>query len=747
MDLDNIHSLEKLNQILNDTAAAGYDQAITASSWGSRDFTLISHKEGDPDNEGDKINAKMSDIINTFERLAKTDSDTHLVGNIHDRIFDLNAEGENKLRGKGPGAVLLRNIKTLFSRSHTTKNDNIELKYISTEEIKNKADNIIKKFDGLKKNIEVVVKKQNDSKTIANDVDRKIFETDGLDVSEDEIKEYEPTEPTQLNLDIFSEESLKKDYSTELIRNIFLESKDTNSAKCENTKNAIRYIAYQNPEKALDIIENLNSSLYEMLDNPVNPREFFKSVQDFLEVQKKEIYSTSKHLIPPHEGGGSSEAIDKPSISVSADDPVANIKAQFGDNFSIILDEETKKPLVQFKFETQEERQATHDALFDAIDRSSELSIYERPREDNLLPLGERFQGEKDGKYLQTLSPHATMLLSGVDGEHFMKNMFQAAWNQNNTPETQEERSKVLVGVIKNLTELEIKNFFRENDIDLDSDNFKKGSLYITLNEVHPRLVANLEEERKLKNGVKNFSMENMTASTMYIVDYINDKVKVIPFEEKLLLFIQHANPEAMDQLLANSDPKLLNTPIKISTDVTATPLEFALKKERMEIAEALIKAGATANNIMMDIYENVLKEQELQTEVKNFSIEKKGFEYIINYMTLSDLETMDYFNDKYKSIPIEKKLLIFIRHANPAAMDLLLKSISKNILDTPIKIDASSTATPLGFAMKEGKWNIFYSLYAAGARESVIQEDSKETRYSTQDYLKNKTMLEIKPE
>ncbi|HEV8052678.1 MAG TPA: hypothetical protein VGP47_09295, partial [Parachlamydiaceae bacterium] len=434
----------------------------------------------------------MKEIISKFEELAskEQDPDKHLIGNIHDKIFELNAEGENRLAKLGRGAVLLRDIKTLFSFSnfHVAFNDRVESRHLFTKEninIKHQADKIIKDFD-----------------TLHN----------------------------------------KTDSSRQLIKDIFSENNDKGSVNTEKTKNAIRYIAHNNPKKALEIIEYLNGNLNGMSLHPINPEEFTKSLANFLSILTAEICSATKHRSTSTlatKDNIHSLGSNLPLKTVNILDPIANIKKDFGNNFSIILNKNTKQPEVQFIYDSKEDRLKQHESLLDAITESAALCFYQAPQDESLFPseneMGsdeDKLQGKKGDKYIQTLSTHATMLISWINGEHFMKTMYEHAWKQNNEPENVSERTKILEGVIRNLNSDDVRDFFQKNDVHLDSEYFVEGEsntpLYSILEE-NPEMLKKLQTKQILYNLLPDFDPQK--DSSLNNAMNISDE-NIIPFEE-----------------------------------------------------------------------------------------------------------------------------------------------------------------------------------------------------------------------
>lgn len=557
MGLENVQNLKELNQILNDSAAAGYKNIIK-TKWGTRDFELISSKSKDP------ICVKMSEIIDTFARLAETDPDKHLIGSIHDRIFELNQKGEKYLGKEGFGAVLLRNIKTLFSKSHSTRNDNIELKHLS-EESKKLAQDILKEFNDLQAGINKLA--QGPQEHDHNYRDRAKQITDA-----------------------------RIEYSNDILRKIFRECNGAESAKSEETKDAIRYIAHNNPKKALDILYHLQCSLDSMSQHPVNPKEFIHSLKQFFEVQEKEIFAATKlsQKIEAH-GSASREEITEVNIFP---DPTANFKLNYHKiNFIFTLDEKTKKP--ELRFETDNFGELMKKFSSD-IDKASKYSIYGKPTATLTSRLNES-KTEK-GKFNLGLDNDSAALLSGMSKEKFTEELYKTMWKENKI-----ELSQILEGIIANLSESQIEDFLVSNDIGLDSNYFiNTPALSETLNTRFPELMKKIELKlmkkfelingmKHLINGMKNFSIENLSPSNMRVIDYINDKSRTTPVEDKLSLFIQHANREAMEQLLASFWPHthMLDASIKTGPDTSATPLAIAYQKGKKELFKALYEAGA----------------------------------------------------------------------------------------------------------------------------------------------------------
>jgi hypothetical protein len=246
MKLTDIHSLEKFNQILDDTAQFGYDNAITVSS-GARDFKLMCNEERE------SIDVKMRDIIERFDWLARRATDKHLVGEIHDKIFKLNLEGENKLKAFGTGAYILRNLKMLFFTSTFKSNDKVEETYLfSTPAVKSKAEQILREF----KNLPHTPTKEYQEKFYVLSLINHIYQ---------DSKFYYDKEVDHIN---------KK------ARDEWLKGE-------EDTKNAIRYIAYYHPEIALKMTSTIKKVASKKIQFP--PKEFHKQLNSFATTLEDEI--------------------------------------------------------------------------------------------------------------------------------------------------------------------------------------------------------------------------------------------------------------------------------------------------------------------------------------------------------------------------------------------------------------------------------------------------------------------------
>lgn len=339
MGLENIQNLKQLNQILNDTAAEGNDKAVKVS-WGSRDFELIGS------DKGNRIQAKMSDIVDTFARLAEKDPDKHLVGDIHDRIFELNSAGEKKLSKEGGDwAVRLRNLKTFFFRSHSAKNDKIESKYLS-KAAKDLAKTILDKFNNYNETIIKLTAKADElydgsSRTM------NLLKNHNIDALIDEPEESTEDSLSDLeSLTLDQAESGRDGYSTELLEDIYDESKIPKPRN--DTKDAIRYIVQDKPEQALTIIENLKRGLGLMAKDPHAPQEFIQSIQHFLKVQEDEIYSTTK-LERPIEEGSVNTFVEAENVEIAQTESEDSVLEDENSLERIALEDEIKKFKIQDK--------------------------------------------------------------------------------------------------------------------------------------------------------------------------------------------------------------------------------------------------------------------------------------------------------------------------------------------------------------------------------------------------------------
>lgn len=137
MGLENITSLNDLNVALKNTldqVHAGKGSPI-AVGIASRNFTLLLDKD-----KKTIAQVKMVEILDKFEDLLKkipitsSPQDKKLIGDICDRIVELDFEGDVELKKKG-GLIDLRDFLRLFKTSHLYVIDDIERKYLSNDSV------------------------------------------------------------------------------------------------------------------------------------------------------------------------------------------------------------------------------------------------------------------------------------------------------------------------------------------------------------------------------------------------------------------------------------------------------------------------------------------------------------------------------------------------------------------------------------------------------------------------------------